>query len=154
MDLACKNKFSVPWCETVKDYANRMLSEGKIHSLLLLFVCFLSVCLFVCAWTHLDRSVLWWSGSRADDQPCQHLPVFLQQDLRLPVRLRPRERQQGCSRTPLCLRGETLSRTSLHTEVTLFQMIFVYQMIYWNCIPYASREGLGKELLKLNLTDS
>lgn len=55
---------------------------------------------------HPDRSVLWRGGSRADDKPGQHLPVLLQQDLRLPVCVRPGERQQGCSRTSLRLCGE------------------------------------------------
>lgn len=60
----------------------------------------------LCVPAHPDRSVLWRGGSRADDKPGQHLPVLLQQDLWLPVCVRPGERQQGCSRTSLRLCGE------------------------------------------------
>lgn len=73
----------------------------------LLLHCSYSLLCFVCVymWTCLDRSVFWWGGSSADDQPGQHLPVLLEQDLWLSVCLWSRERQQGSSWTPLRLCG-------------------------------------------------
>lgn len=56
---------------------------------------------------HPDRPVLRRGGPRADDQPGQHLALLLQQDLRLPVGVRPGEGQQGGGGAALRLRGES-----------------------------------------------